>query len=334
MRSDGTVANPLPMRILAAAIAGALVVCAPPAAAESIDWHTSFEEGLEAAAASGKPMLVFVFISEGDDEYVGERQRISLPGDRSRQRRQELDRRRMIDRTLTDPQVMEAARAFEPVMLDLRLRANDDARRRLRVSPVVSEDADQRVGVYPITLFLDANGDELFRRHGHLPPEAYALQIRRAATLFEKLRAVTEEPGDPVRRRELGRAYMEMDFSRGDRFYQAAVRNLEEAIELDPGNATGAHLNARIDLAILRLPDNPAGSLDTLQQLAEQDERGERRLETEYYMAVANFVLNDHAAARRILSEFETDDRNSPYWDSPWTPQALGLLQHIRRMRD
>lgn len=320
------------LAIFVAAAAMAMAWGIPPAAAQTGDWHGSFEEGLAAAAESRKPIVVLVHIGGDDTEYLGQQEHIALPGEGSA--RQRLDGRRMIERTLTDRGVIQAAKAFEPVLLDVRLRANDDARERLKVSPVVSEGADQRVGVYPITLFLDANGDELFRRHGYLPPEAYEFQLRRAANLFEKLHALVQDPENPMALREVGRAYMEMDFSHGDRFYQAAVRNLERAIELDRDNAVGAHFDASVDLAILRLPDNPADALSVLSRLHSQDERGARQLEIEYYTAVAHYVLEDLAAARRLLSSFETGDRRSPYFDSPWTSQALGLLQHIRNMTD
>ena len=313
--------------IAAAAIAILLVL---PASAQGINWHTSLDDGLRPAEASHKPMIVFVYLG-ADDDYVGQREDISLTGDRADRQRQVLDIRRMIDRTLTDAGVVAAARSFEPVMLDLRLKANDDARERLKVSPVVSEGTDHRVGVYPITLFLDSHGDELFRRHGYLPPEAYELQLLRAANLFDGLRETIANPDDATARRNLGRAYMEMDFARGDRFYEAAVRNLEMAVELDPRNESGASYDARVDLAILRLPDNPTEALRALAELQAEDEEDSRRLEIQYYMAVAHYVLEDHAAAARILSDFETDDRRSPYFDSPWTPQALGLLQYIRR---
>ncbi len=307
----------------------ALAAAATASAAE-IDWHKSFEKGLEAAGDSGKPILVFVYISGSETGHVGERREISLPGSESSRHQQQLDRRRMLEETLTDPGVVNAAEAFEPVLLDLRLKANDSARERLKVSPVVSG-SGERVGVYPITLFLDSNGDELFRRHGYLPANGYELQLERAATLFEKLDEIVEDPDDPVLRRELGRAYMEMDFSKGDPFYEAAVRHLEKAIELDPDNATGAKFDARVDLAILRLPDNPEEALGKLFQLQSEDEDGNRRLEIQYYMAVAQYVLEDYEAAMQILSRFETPNKDSRYYDSPWTPQALGLLQYLRR---
>ncbi len=316
-------------------VAAAILAIALPVSAREVDWYTSFEDALEAARESRKPILVFVYLGTETDDYEGVQERITLPGSRAARERQAVDHRRMIDTTLKSPGVQEAARAFEPVMLDIRLKDNDEARQRLKVSPVVrtNDEQQERVGVYPITLFLDANGDELFRRHGYLPPEAYELQLVRATNLFEKLREVVEDPEDPVLLRNLGRAYMEMDFSRGDRFYRAAIRNLEKAIQRDPDNATGANFDARVDLAILRLPDNPRGALDTLGRLAEEEE-GERSLEIQYYRAVAHYVSEDHDAASRILSDFETDDRNSPYFDSEWTPQALGLLQHIRAKAD
>ncbi len=305
-----------------------LLACA--AAEAGIDWHESLEAALEAAGESGKPLLVFVYIGGQDADFEGQRQQIHLPGSEEDRARQRVQVSEMLNDTLVDPGVVHAAEAFEAVRLDLRLRCNDAARRRLHISPGVDPATGVRAGMYPITLFLDSNGDELFRRHGSLPPVAYQLQLERAANLFAKLDAVAAQPGDAVARRELGRAYMEMDFAPDDPFYRAAVRNLEKAIELDPDNATGAKYDARVDLAILHLPDDPGTAVGSLFQLQVEDPDGRRRLEIQYYMAVAQYVLEHYDEAIQLLAQFETEDRDSPYYDSPWTPQALGLLAHIR----
>lgn len=304
-------------RIFGPTIAVILATWAPSTAqAEQFRWHESFEEGLQAAAQSGKPILVFAFVSQPGGAY-------------------DFAHDRMLHETLVDPEVVKALGAFEAVRLDVRQRSNDEARRRLKISPVVATGTGiietERMAAYPVTLFLDRNGNELFRRHGYLPPPAYRLQLQRAANLFSKRRAATERPDDPVVRRELGRAYMEMDFSPGDPFHRAAIENLNRAITLDPNNETGANFDARVDLAILRMPEDPAQGLAQLFALQSEDEDGHRRLEIQYYMGVAQYVLGDLEAAVQTLSRFETSDRNSEYFDSPWTPLALGLLKHLRQ---
>ncbi|MEA3400665.1 MAG: hypothetical protein U9R79_05400 [Armatimonadota bacterium] len=305
--------------LMLVAVASALLLCSVASAAR-VRWHDSFEEALQAAKQSGKPIFAFVYLSQAD---LGEREGLEPS-------------KQMLRETLTDDGVVAAARAFEAVKLDLRDPDSDAARRRLKVSPVsnplgLDADTNERVAAYPISLFLDSHGDELFRRHGYLPPPVYSMQLQRAANLFEKITAVTEEPNDPVARREVGRAYMEMDFARGDPFYKAAVRNLEAAIKMDPENDTGAKFDAEVDLAILRLPDDPQKALTALAELEARDRDGHRRLEIQYYMAVAHYVLGDAQKALRLLERFETGEKDSEYYDSPWTPQALGLLKHIRR---
>ena len=300
---------------LAVAIAALCLCAASMADAAHARWHRSFEDALAAAADSGKPIVVFAYISQPGGAY-------------------DFAHDGMLHETLVDEGVVAALQAFEPVLFDVRAPGNEAARRRLRVSPVVTTATGvvdvERVASYPITLFLDRRGDELFRRHGYLPPDGYRMQLQRSATLFEKRRAVTDQPDSAVARRELGRAYMEMDFAPDDAFYQAAVENLERALALDPNNLTGAKFDARVDLTILYLPDDPEQALTDLRGLQAEDAEGDRRFEIQYFTAVAQYVLEDMPGAIRTLERFETHDRASPWFDSPWTPQALGLLDHIR----
>lgn len=279
-------------------------------------WHESLEAGLRAAATSHKPIVVFAFISQPGGIY-------DTPHDY------------MLHQTLIDQQVVETLGRFEAVRLDIRRPENNAARVQLRISPVRTEqtgvvEAQQREGVYPITLFLDETGKELYRRHGYLPPIAYAAELTRAANLFAAMAAADAAPTDAVARRNLGRAYMEMEFTPDDPFYQAAVENLERAIELDPENAAGAKYDARVDLTILHLPDDPEQGLAELRGLQAQQPEGDRRFELQYYIAVGQYVLEDLPGAIKTLERFETADRNSPWFDSPWTPEALGLLNHLR----
>ncbi|NLO04319.1 MAG: hypothetical protein GX131_00680 [candidate division WS1 bacterium] len=316
-----------------------LTAAAAPLQAAQIDWHQRLDDGLRAAERSGKPLLVFVYISTEGEGHGGAYVPINVHRPNAPEASERIDLQRMLQRTLTDPAVAELAKYWEPVMLDLRLIQNDDARRRLHVSPGVdtSGGADgfqSRVAMYPITLFLEPDGTEIFRRHGYLPPEAYVVQLQCAIELFEKRNAVREQPQDAVRRRELGRAYMEMHPALNDEIYRLAVENLEEAIRLDPNNLTGANFDARVDLAILGLPQDSTGAIATLLSLQSEDRDRHRALEIEYYIAVAHYVNENLPAAMELLAKFETADDNSPYFDSEWTPQALGLLTYIRQMND
>lgn len=318
--------------LILAILAGLLVALAAGPVAARIDWHDSYDDALAAAQESGKPIFAFVYLSEQSGAFSGPREEIRVERSDGAQARQRLDIQRMLEDTLSDPDVMAAAKKFEAVKLDLRDPATDAARRALQVSPGVDPSSATRVAMYPITVFLDSSGEELFRRHGSMPALGYAAQLNRAAELHERRKAVQEDPRDPVKRRALGRAYMEMDPTPEDRIYQAAVENLEAAVRLDPENATGANFDARVDLAILSIPRSPEEAIQKLFQLQSEDADGHRKLEIQYYMAVAHFVMEDYAAAKKLLREFETDDRNSPYWDSPWTPQALGLLEYIKQV--
>lgn len=316
-----------------ALLTGLMVALAAAPAVARINWHDGYDAALEAAEKSEKPIFVFVYLSDQGGEPAGPREQIRIDRSDGPEATRRLNVRRMLNETLSSPEVTEAAKGFEPVKLDLRDPANDNARRKLKVSPGVDSNISTRVAMYPLTVFLDHTGSELFRRPGFMPAVGYAAQLEQAAQLHEKREAVLEEPRDPVRRRELGRAYMEMDPSPEDRIYQAAVEHLEAAIRFDPDNAAGANFDARVDLAILRIPDDPEASIPRLFQLQTEDEDDHRKLEIQYYMAVAHFWLEDYNAAKKLLREFETDNRDSPYWDSPWTPQALGLLEYIKRQQ-
>ncbi|HUS81123.1 MAG TPA: hypothetical protein VM283_07625, partial [Armatimonadota bacterium] len=290
------------------------------AGAARIPWHRSFDEALTAARAGDKPVLVFVHAGEKDRDP------------RHPELSQGLDPyKQMVTETLVDEGVVRAASQFECFELDLRNRANDELRDRLRVGPVQDEGLGVVTGVYPLTLFLDSNGRESFRMHGYLPPVAYALQLRRALELMQCRRAVAQNPEDAVARRNLGRSYMEMYEEAGDRFYQAAMENLELAIELDPDNQTGANYDARVDLAIFRLPDDPDKGFVDLFQLQTEDLQRKRRFEIQYYMGVAQYAAGHPGEAIEILKSFETSDRDSPYFNNEWTPLALGLLKLMRQ---
>jgi len=305
----GRIAHTVPAVFAAALLAAAV------AGAAQARWHDGLDAGLRAAATSHKPIAVFAFISQPGGIYDSAHDY-------------------MLHQTLVDQQVVETLGRFEAVRLDIRQPANDAARRRLGISPVRTEGTGvieaERIGVYPVTLFLDERGQELCRRHGYLPPAAYAAELTRAANLFDAMKATSANPTDAVARRNLGRAYMEMEFTPEDPFYQAAVENLERAIELDPENAAGAKYDASVDLTILRLPDDPQQALTDLRALQAQEPEGDRRFELQYYIAVAQYVLEDIPGAIKTLERFETDRRDSPWFDSPWTPDGLGLLDHLR----
>ncbi len=318
--------------ILSAAILfAALSAVGAPSACAAIDWHGSLDKALQAAEKSGKPVFAFVYLGEQTPGASGQREEISLRREGDPVASQQVDIERMLKLTLSDPDVVAAARGFEALKLDLCDPRTDAARIALKVGPGVDAINETRVGMYPITVFLDSSGEEIFRRHGCMPALGYAAQLEQARELLEKRSAVLDDPQDAVKRRNLGRAYMEMDPTPDGHIYLAAVENLEEAVRLDPRNETGANFDARVDLTILAIPRDPKQSVPELFRLQSEDADDHRKLEIQYYMAVAHFVMEDYASARQLLREFETEDRNSPYWDSPWTPQALGLLEYIKQ---
>ncbi len=316
----------------AALVAAVLIAAAVPVAAE-IHWHESYEAALAAADRADKPILVFVYLSEQTNRFSGPREEIRL-NRQGRSRTGRLDAHMMLEQTLTAPEVAAAAEGFEAVKLDLVDPATDDARRALRVSPGVDVATETRAAMYPISVFLDSAGQELFRRHGSMSALGYATLLDQASQLHDARNAVLDDPQDAVARRNLGRAYMEMAPAPEDHAYTSAVEHLEAAVRLDPQNESGAKFDAQVDLAILSVAEAPAEAIQRLTELQTEDEDSHRRLEIEYYVAVAHFVQENVQAARQILSRFENPGEDSPYFDSPWTPQALGLLQYIKQLGD
>ncbi|MGM0493081.1 MAG: hypothetical protein ACQER1_09050 [Armatimonadota bacterium] len=318
-------------RTLAVVVTTVLLAVACGSAAE-INWHDSYESALEAAEKSGKPVFAFVYLSEQQRQSSGPREEIRIDRPGANRGGRSIDLKQMLDQTLADPDVIAASKMFEAVRVDLVDPATDSARHALKVSPGVDAETGTRAAMYPISVFLDSTGTELFRRHGYMQAVGYAAQLEQAARLHERREAVLDDPRDPVKRRELGRAYMELDPTPGDRIHEAAIEHLEAAIRFDPENAEGAQFDARADLAIMRIPETTEQSIEELAQLQQEDADQHRALEIQYYTAVAHLVMEDYVAARRLLQKFETDNRDSPYWDSPWTPQALGLLEHIKQI--
>ncbi len=298
---------------LAAALT-VLFVCSAASAAR-MPWHESFDVALDMARESQKPILVFVHLG---------------PVDSKEGRAPDPQYEQMVSATLVDEIVVNAASAFECVELDLRKRSSDEARDRLHVAPARDENTGALTGVYPITLFLDRTGKESFRLHGYLPPAAYALQLTKAVLVIKYQEDVARAPEDAVARRNLGRICMEMFAEDTDEFYEAAITNLELAVALDPDNQTGANYDARVDLAIMHLPDDLEAGFAVLFQLQSEDTERTRRFEIQYYMGVAQYALENAPAAIQILQSFETADRDSPYFDNEWTALALALLKHIR----
>jgi len=274
--------------------------------AEGIAWHETFEAALGSAQTSESPLMVFAF--RGTSPAV----------------------RQMAAVTLVDEDVTAASRQFKCVALDVSREENEAAVRRLRLGPV-EDAAGDTYGAYPVTVFLDHTGKEQFRRHGYLPPAAFASQLNKAHRLLKCLDVVAERPDDARAHRELGRAYMEMDIQQGDPYYEAVAKHLQQAIELDPDNVAGASFDARVDLAIFGIPDAPQESFSKLFELQTEAPESERRFEMQYYMAVAQYAMGHEKMAADILLPFHTNDANSRYFHNEWTAQALTLLYHIRR---
>ncbi len=299
-----------------------LVVAVPmprPARAVTpeVNWHPSFSAAQTQSAQSGKPMLVLGYSL--DDRHC----------------------ETFITAILRHPDVVTQLGKFELFAVN----ADDPALKQF-CSTFGIGTVDQtetwltQFPVLPVLLFLESNGHEYFRHYGYTPARpgsererdlaiagaAFALRLQKILQLVGGLRQIATAP-TATAHAEVGHLLTELEH------FEEARPHLQKAVQLDPTNEAGAFADAYLDLIMLDIAEQPGRVLQQLDDYKARFGDSDRLLEVRYYRAICFIALEDYKQARTVLRTFETADRDAPEFDSPWTPQALGLLKQLDELK-
>ena len=295
-----------------------------------LQWSTDAELALAAARAAGRPIYVYIWARYNPDCV------------------------KMADETLAYDQVVAQLASLQLVALDAHTHANFAFFDKykipyFRVEGPNGEEVPPGVAVsggagrYPTHLFLDAQGREVYRMYGFVEGKGFAVRLGQVTEILKARENLDADPDSPSAELRVGHLYMQMVV------LTEARNHLERALQLDPQNRAGVVPDARLDLTIIGIPDDPAKSVPTLQQWQKENAAHPRRLEALYYEAAANVAaaealmaaapegttgLTKEANARldaavRLLLVFKQSKPGSPEHESQWYLPAMALITGI-----
>jgi hypothetical protein len=289
-------------RLLMASIG--LLLLAVTAQAQ-ISWHGTWEEAQAAAAVSHKPILAYIY-QPSHAACV------------------QMDRT-----TFQETKVIAAMGAYESLAMNGSLSPARAFCEKYGVG--VRSNTDRGVqmdfSAIPAYLLLEADGREYFRAFGYYPMIAYLTLLDRLNVVVDLQRKLAAQPGDALLCGQLGHVYLTMERDDLGKPY------LQQAVKLDPQNQLGAKADAELDLIILAIPDDPAAAVNRLMTYRFTYRDTPRRLEIQYYIAVAQIAATSYDAAERTLHDFAAIDPKDPDYKSPWAVRADLLAKQLKALR-
>ena len=273
---------------------------APPEKGKpQIAWRDNYQAAFEAAAKSGKPVFVFVY----------------LPREKSCVE--------MAKRTLVAEPVVKLMANFESCAVSVRDPQAKPFIDQYQLGPVRGQLGENRFQITPVSLFLGPDGTEYLRQGGYLDHVLLEAQVEKLLKLLPDLAAIRANPKDAVTLARIGRKYVEMSVFRLGRDY------LQRAVDADPDDATGAKSDATLDLAITSMDDKDEKQTEkafqALMEFLASHPDSPRRLEARFYMAAAQIALGNDAMAMRLLAELTGRGPASPDAKSEWGQRAISL---------
>ena len=178
---------------------------------------------------------------------------------------------------------------------------------------------------WPTHLFLDPRGREVFRTYGFLPGQAFAEILSIVRDLFRNWEVLQTQPDSAEGEAGVGHAYLMLEVA------EQARTHLERALQLAGADQQALQDGVRLDLTILRLPDDPPKAQRDLQQWREQHGGDPRAVEALYYEAVAEIASERLDRAERLLQRFEQAQPGTPEYESKWYAPGMLLLKLLQK---
>jgi len=230
--------------LLAVALPGGAQVVFQTALAD----RTSAEAALAAAMGSGRPALVYIYVSDGPEAELCARMR---------------------NTTLADQTVTQASAQFECGELDARDARNraflekyglGPFRQRGNITDPPLGQIESTVGqAYPAVAFFTPQGEVLHVIVGYWKPEVFATRLTKVAEFEALLRKLQETPNDALAHAQLAHILVaEMER------YEQAAPHLQAALDGDPDGGKGARQLALVDDAIVLMAAGKVGEAITL----------------------------------------------------------------------
>ncbi len=314
---------------------GTLPTATGPLTPIALQWSTDVGQALASAQVAGRPVYIYIWAKYNPDCI------------------------KMADETLTYDHVVAQLASFQLVALDAHNRTNFAFFEKykipyFRVGGPAGAEVSREAGVvwegggrYPTSLFLDPQGREVYRMFGCVVGKGFAVRLAQVTEALEAWDSLKADPNSPAAELRVGHVYMQLQV------ISEARKHLQQALELDPQNQSGVVPDARLDLLIMAIPDDPVKSIPALQQWRQANADHPRRLEAAYYEAAANVAvaealmaaapegtqgLTREATARldaavRVLQLFKESKPGSPEHESQWYMQAMALLTGIEAAR-